>query len=114
MAVIAVQNMRFFKSKGLFPLEKKIKQEFRIDLWLDVSLEGKSDLQLSDTIDYSSVYKSVSEVMSDETDLLEQMAINIKRKLLQEFLNLIKCKVRVTKYPKLEGAVESVYVEVEG
>ena len=113
MAIVALQNMRFFKAKGLFPLEKKIKQEFRIDLWLDVSLIGKSDLQLSDTIDYAAVYDEVSKIMENKTDLLEQLAFDIQQILLAKFNKIDKCKVRIRKFPKLNGAVESVYVEIE-
>ncbi|HLS66796.1 MAG TPA: dihydroneopterin aldolase [Pseudogracilibacillus sp.] len=115
MDKIIVKKMEFYGYHGLFPEEKKLGQRFFVDVHLFVPLKqaGLSD-KMEDSIDYSEVYTIVKRIVEGESkNLIEAVAEEIAKTLLQTFSSLHACKVKVTKPdPPIDGNYESVEVQI--
>ena len=107
--------MVFYGYHGATPQEKELGQPFVVDIELEVDLTtpGESD-DLTDTVDYSQVYRVVKEMVEGPShNLLESVAEGVAQKLLHTF-SLDGVTVRVTKpHVPIKGAVlEGAGVEV--
>ena len=80
---------------GIYDWEREVKQRLEVDLemWMDLSAAGKSDA-IEDTLNYKSVAKRVlAFVESSRFRLVEALAAEIARIVLEEFRI---ARVRVT------------------
>ena len=80
---------------GIYDWEREVKQKIEIDLevWMDLSAAGRSDA-IDDTLNYKSVAKRVlALVESSRYQLVEALASEIARIILEEFK---VARVRVT------------------
>jgi dihydroneopterin aldolase len=112
---ITLEGMTFYAYHGVNQEERELGQRFVVDLTVetDMSVPGRSD-ELSDTVDYSEVYKTVKAVVEGETyNLLEAVAEAVARHVLASF-PVAAVRARVTKpSPPIKGAVlDGVSVEV--
>lgn len=112
---ITLEGMTFYAYHGVNPEERELGQRFVVDLTVeaDLSAPGQSD-ELSDTVDYSEVYRAVKAVVEGETyNLLEAVAEAVARRVLASF-PVVAVRARVTKpSPPIKGAVlDGVSVEV--
>lgn len=115
MDKIIIHDMEFYGYHGLFPEENRLGQRFYVDLelYLDLEPAGKSD-RMEDSIDYGHVYEIVKRIVEGEAKhLIEAVAETIASKLLQQFVPLEACTVKVKKpNPPIPGHYQSVAVEI--
>ncbi len=105
---IFLEGLRFYAYHGVNPEERSQGQRFVVDVRLVVDLRqaGVSD-DLTQTINYSSVYKRIKAIMEGPLhNLLESVAENIATALLAEFPPATAISVSVRK-PEvaLKGAI---------
>lgn len=105
---VFLEAMRFYAYHGVNPEERSQGQRFIVDVRLVVGLRqaGVSD-DLTQTINYSSVYKRVKAIMEGPFhNLIEAVAENIATALLAEFPPATAITVTVRK-PEvaLKGAI---------
>ena len=115
MAVIAINDMRFYAHHGCFEQERAIGTNFRVDLVFqtDTALAEKTDW-IGDTVSYLDVYQVVKAQMAIPSNLLEHVAHRIGRAVLDDFPAVQSVKVKVYKLnPPLGGQMDSVSVEIE-
>jgi dihydroneopterin aldolase len=110
-----MEGMSFYAYHGVNPEERELGQRFVVDLTVeaDLSVPGRSD-ELSDTVDYSEVYRAVKAVVEGEPyNLLEAVAEAVARRVLTSF-PVTAVRARVTKpSPPIRNAVlDGVSVEV--
>jgi len=107
--------MEFYANHGLYDLEQKAGNWFWVDI--EVTIVTPTDIhniQLSDSIDYSIVYRIVSDIMNTPTKLLETLCGKICTQVKQKFSHIIKIKATVSKLnPPLKGKVRRSYVTLE-
>lgn len=112
--VIRLFNLVFYGYHGVEGFEKAKGQRFEIDveLFLDLSRPCRSD-QVKDTVDYSSVYQLVEEVVVEkEFNLLEALAENIANAILERFpVDEITVRVRKPNAP-IRGLSDGVEIEI--
>lgn len=114
MAKIILENMEFYAFHGCYAEERKIGCTYRVsvELTLDLDAACRSD-QLSDTINYETVYQLVKCEMEQPSNLIEHVAFRIKQSLLAAFPTLEGVTVTLTKLaPPLGGKIESAKVVI--
>ena len=112
---ILLTGMTFYGYHGVRPEERELGQRFVVDreMALDLSAAGSSD-DLSDTVNYSSVYQVVRETVEGPSrNLLETLAEETARGVLGAF-PVDGVRVRVTKpHVSIRGALlEGAGVEI--
>ena len=96
---IILKGMRFFGYHGALDEEKRLGQQFEVDmeLFLDLQPAGKTD-RLDLSVSYASVFATVAEVMTGKSqDLLESVAETIAQNVLQSYAVVEGVKVTVKK-----------------
>ena len=114
MAIIAINDMRFYAHHGCFEQERAIGTHFRVDLRFntDTSCAEVSD-NIADTVSYLDVYQVVKQEMAQPSNLLEHVARRICDAVLAQFPMVEDVTAIVHKLnPPLGGQMESVNVEV--
>ena len=115
MALIEINDMRFYAHHGCFEQERTIGTHFRVDLSFeaDTSLAEQSD-NIKDTVNYLEVYQAVKGQMQTPSHLLEHVARRVGEEVLRRFPAVMWARVKVFKLnPPLGGQMESVSVQVE-
>ncbi len=112
--IIRMTGMSFYAYHGVSAAERETGRMFEVDCELEVDLAeaGHSD-ELTDTIDYSKVYRIVRETVESEAfSLLEKLAGKLAGKILEAF-SAYRVTLRVRKIdPPLGGHVKHIEVEI--
>lgn len=107
--------MEFYGFHGVFPEETKLGQRFIVDVMVeaDLSKAGHSD-QLKDSINYGEIFEVVQCIVEGKPyKLLEAIAEKITSELLERFVAIQSCTVKVIKpNPPIQGHFQSVAVEI--
>ena len=115
MITINLKQLRFFAHHGLYEEERKVSNEFIVDL--EVSLESVSGVitKMSETINYIKLYELVKKHMLQSTDLLETLATAITEDIHSSYKQVKKVSISITKkYPPVinfSGNVAVNYVK---
>jgi dihydroneopterin aldolase len=114
--MIELKSMRFHAFHGVSPQEKKVGNDFTVDLaYTSACIENavRSD-DIDDTVSYADVYQTVSEEMSIPSDLLENLAGRMLSALKSRFPQLACIKIKVSKlHPPLGGEAHSASITLE-
>lgn len=111
---ISLNKLLFVGYHGLYPEEKKLGNNYSVDI--DIDFYPKQNLidQLDQTIDYVTIYAIVKKWMEIPTPLLETLISKIADDILMEQPHAEKVMVKITKLhlpiPLFEGNV-SVKIE---
>jgi len=115
MITINLKQLRFFAHHGLYEEERKVSNEFIVDL--EVSLESTSDVitKMTETINYIKLYELVKKHMLQTTDLLETLATAITEDIHSSHAQVKRVSISITKkYPPVinfSGNVAVNYVK---
>ena len=108
IGIIELEEMRFWAYHGCLESERSNGNLFLVDFRgeLDMRKAAGSD-NLEDTVNYGLVYDLVKEEMSMPSDLLENVAGRIVRRIAEKFPEFVRFSVRVSKRrPPVEGPVQ--------
>ena len=108
IGIIELEEMRFWAFHGCLESERRNGNLFLVDFRgeLDMRKAAESD-NLEDTVNYGLVYDLVKEEMSVPSDLLENVAGRIVRRIAERFPEFVRFSVRVSKRrPPAEGPVQ--------
>lgn len=108
IGIIELEEMRFWAHHGCLESERSNGNLFLVDFRgeLDMRKAAGSD-KLEDTVNYGLVYDLVKEEMSMPSDLLENVAGRIVRRIAEKFPEFVRFSVRVSKRrPPVEGPVQ--------
>lgn len=115
MAKIRLHNMTFYGFHGVSKAEKETGRRFEVDCEIDVDIAqaAKSD-KLTDTVNYTAIYETVEEIVQqNKFNLLETVAANIGRRILDSF-SVRRVIVRVRKkIPPIPGNLDHIEVEFD-
>lgn len=115
MALITINDMRFYAHHGCFEQERVIGTHFRVDLSFttDTSKAEISD-NIVDTVSYLDVYQVVKAEMMTPSHLLEHVARRVGERVLADFPAVDTVNVKVSKLnPPLGGQMDSVSVTLD-
>jgi len=105
---VELTGMSFFAFHGCLEKEKKEGNEFLVDVGYsyDAGKAAESD-DLRDAVDYSAVYSIVRREMETNSNLLDNVALRIKRSMESEIPGVRNVKVSVSKRnPPVGGPCE--------
>lgn len=99
MGQIALEGLEFFAFHGYYDEEQKIGNKYGIDLHLktDLHAAGASD-KLAETVNYEVLYRVTLEEMQRPARLLEHLAHRILDRIMQEFPQVRRAQVSVSKF----------------
>lgn len=113
--LIQLHRLRFFAAHGVFEEEKRIGNEFEVNLSLKIRAPKEILTRLEQTINYAAVYRVVNDIFSTPTPLLETLAMQIAAALKEAYPALAKVSVQITKlHPPIAeftGSVSVTYQE---
>jgi len=109
MFTIHLKQLRFTGFHGLYPYEKKLGNQFEVNVSIlaDTTISAVS----SDTppVDYVNAFQTIKGCMDIPTPLLENLALTIASKLLHQFPAAKKIHISLFKLhppiPQFEGKV---------
>ncbi|MDX2189817.1 MAG: dihydroneopterin aldolase [Bacteroidota bacterium] len=103
---ISLHGIEFFAYHGFYAEERKIGNKYGIDVTFTAEV-GDSPLNddLSQTIDYESVYQIIKKVIETPTKLLEAIANRILDAMFLEFPQVQKVEVTVSKFNPPVGGI---------
>ena len=106
MGKIALEELEFFAKHGVHKEERIIGNRYRIDVEVEADLEKASKTDnVEDTVDYGHLYRIVEREVNTPAKLLEHLAGNILRAILEEIQKVEAVKVVVHKYNAPIGGV---------
>ena len=108
IGIIELEEMRFWAFHGCLESERRNGNLFLVDFRgeLDMRKAAESD-NLEDTVNYGLVYDLVKEEMRVPSDLLENVAGRIVRRIAERFPEFVRFSVRVSKRrPPVGGPVQ--------
>lgn len=111
---IKLKNMRFFAYHGVLPQERIVGNEFVVNIKIEVDfVMAISSDDVSDTLNYATVFGLVKNEMQQPSNLLENVAGRIFRSIKNEFPQIKHLEVKLAKLnPPVEGEVESAEITV--
>src|SRR5258706_4380351 len=96
MIKIELHNLRFFAHHGMYEEEKKVANEFDVDL--EVSFEANDTIvSINESINYVKLYELVKKHMLQEQRLLETIAMNITNSIHEQYPQVTKISIIITK-----------------
>jgi dihydroneopterin aldolase len=115
MITIHLNNLRFFAHHGLYEEERKVANEFVVDLRVSFPETAAVISKMNETINYVKLYEIVKKNMLQTTDLIETIAMNITNIIHDQFAQVKKVSITITKqYPPVinfSGNVAVNYVK---
>ena len=94
---IYLNDLKFFGFHGLYEAERKIGNQFKLDIEIDFTPNVERVVELNQTIDYVQVYNKVKTIMDTPTPLLETLVDIIAVQILEEHKIAEKVFVKITK-----------------
>lgn len=94
---ITLSNLEFYGFHGLYDDEKKIGNQFKVDVIIDFTPIVQIVSQLNQTIDYVQVYNCVKSIMEVPTPLLETIVGKIADQVMLDYTIANKVFVQITK-----------------
>ena len=115
MVTINLKQLRFFAHHGLYEEERKVSNEFMVDLEVSFHSTVPVITVMSETINYIRLYEITKKRMLETTDLLETLAATIVEDIHQSYPQVRKVIISITKkYPPVinfSGNVAVSYVK---
>jgi dihydroneopterin aldolase len=109
---VCLHNLLFFSYHGIHEEEKKSGGEFEVNVDLCYEEQASIIHHLSETIDYSVVYKIIEARMKQPTPLLETIATELAAEIKQAFAVTKEITIRIKKVnPPIVSFRGSVGVE---
>ncbi|HEY1870192.1 MAG TPA: dihydroneopterin aldolase [Chitinophagaceae bacterium] len=115
VVTINLRQLRFFVHHGLYEEERKVSNEFIVDLEVGFDSSATVITKMNETINYIKLYELVKKHMLLTTDLLETLATSITEDIHQSYSQVKKVSISITKkYPPVinfSGNVAVSYVK---
>jgi len=114
MVTIILKQLRFFAHHGLYEEERKVSNEFMVDL--EVGFESPVPVinKMNETINYIKLYELVKRYMLNTSDLIESLAMKITDDIHHLYPQVKKISISITKkYPPVINFSGNVAVSYE-
>jgi len=114
MAKVSLKGMKFYAFHGYYEFERRVGNNFILDIEVDVELKGDPRDQIEQTINYEDLYKICEHYMQLRYKLLESVAYDIAKDVKDTFVKVTFVKVTLAKLnPPLGGKVKKSEIVIE-
>ncbi|MCQ2344129.1 MAG: dihydroneopterin aldolase [Paludibacteraceae bacterium] len=111
---ILIEGMEFYAFHGVYPEENRIGTRYTVDLSMSVPDDCGVNDDLSATVNYEDVYKTVECEMHHNSKLIEHLASRILDNIMHSFPSVLHSVITLYKYnPPLGGKVQRVGIRLE-
>lgn len=111
---IELKALRFFAHHGLYPEEKKTGNEFEVNLSVAYNPTQGEITDISETINYATLYELVSHEMNRPAALLETVAMKIAANVKTAFPQTKSIRIGITKlHPPIAKFTGSVGINLQ-
>ncbi|WP_346239046.1 dihydroneopterin aldolase [Niabella insulamsoli] len=97
LITLHLEKLQFFAQHGLYEEEKKLGNEFELNIWLSFHTTQTVITDLDETINYAEVYELAKAAMLQPRELLETFLSDLAEKLKTRFPQLVKIKMSLYK-----------------
>ena len=94
---IELSSIRFFAEHGMYEEEKRVGNEFEVDVSIACKSPKKIITSIEQTIDYAEVYRILQEEFAKRKFLLETVAMKVADKLQQQFPEIETVRISIRK-----------------
>ena len=110
--IIRLNSLRFFSRIGVLEQERRVGNEFIVNVEVAITASSFIEEDLSTSISYAEIYEEVNKVMREEWLLLETVAVRIKDSLTARCEEIEGGKVTIEKLsPPIAGIEGSCGIE---
>ncbi len=116
MAYIQLEDLEFYAYHGHFKEEQQIGNKFLMSILIKTDIKKTAETDnLSDAVDYVSIYKIAQEEMQKTSKLLETVIMRIVKRLFTTYPQIEYVDVSLSKLnPPIGGKARSVSVKWNG
>ena len=97
LMTVELRSLRFFGEHGMYAEEKKVGNEFEVDVLITFKAPDEPISAIQDTVNYVEVYRVVEKEMKEQKQLLETCAMRICDDLQPIFPHIQKAYVSIKK-----------------
>lgn len=114
MGLIRIEQMEFYSFHGCFAEERIVGNRFIVDVEMETDMTKACETdRIDDALNYQTAYDLIREEMKTNSYLLEHIAKRILDALFNNFPQLQRASVKVSKMnPPMGGKIRSVSVEI--
>jgi dihydroneopterin aldolase len=94
---IDLKGLRFFGEHGMYAEERKVGNQFEIDLTVSYKAPKQTITSIEETVNYVGIYRIVEEEFSAHKHLLETCAMQICGRLHDQFPEIKKVCISIKK-----------------
>lgn len=114
MAIVSLQGMKFYAFHGFYDFERRIGNNFIVDVDVVVDIPEDPDDRIEMTLNYEEVYKITERYMQKKYQLLESLAFDIAGDIKAIDSKVQRVKVSLSKLnPPVGGKVDRAKVIIE-
>ena len=113
MATISLKDMKFYAYHGYYDFERRIGNNFQVDVDIDIALEKDPNDQIDNTYNYELAHKIITEYMQKKYQLLEGLAFDMATAIKNSDPIVQKVVITLGKSnPPLKGKVGQAQVTI--
>ena len=106
--------MKFYAFHGFYEFERKVGNNFVVDVTVDVNLDANPNEQIENTVNYEDIYTICHKFMRKKYSLLETLAFDIAQSIKDHSELVNNVQVTLSKLnPPLPGKVERSEIVVD-
>ena len=96
--IIRLEDVRLFGRHGVFPQEREIGNEFRVDLAVTFYVHDPTTRDdLNSTVSYVDLFELVKKEMKNTASLMETVAVAITDRITTKYRQVEKVQLKITK-----------------
>src|SRR5699024_9194502 len=104
MLTIGLEKIKIHAPIGYYPEEKIIGNDFLIDIYIKMVEKDETITDLSDTIDYSGIYKIIKAEMEKNHPLIETTAQHCLQTIKEKWPKIAGAEITIRKlHPPMQG-----------
>ena len=113
MAKIGLQGMKFYAFHGYYEFERRIGNEFEVDVKVDIPIITSPEEKISNTYNYEEIHNIVKKYMGKRYLLLETLAHDIAKEVKASHSDISEVYIKIQKLnPPLGGKTKAAFVEM--
>ncbi|MEE9374660.1 MAG: dihydroneopterin aldolase [Saprospiraceae bacterium] len=113
MARIGLQGMKFYAFHGYYDFERRIGNEFIVDVMVELPMPLSPEEKISNTYNYEMIYDLVKKFMAKRYLLLETLAHDIAKDVKDSHAEITAVHIKIEKLnPPLGGKTDAAVVEL--
>lgn len=113
MAKIGLQGMKFYAFHGYYDFERRIGNEFLVDVVVEFPILNSPDEKIGNTYNYEEIHKIVKQYMGKRYLLLETLAHDIAKEVRESHQEIEIVHIKLQKLnPPLDGKTRAAIVEL--